>query len=57
MTEKMAEELSDKKLQQLKEQPIVESYVNLSENGEWVVHKTVITDIKSRSYMDKVMAE
>ena len=39
-------ELSDKKIEQLNKQPIVETRINRSEDGKWVVHKTTITDIK-----------
>jgi hypothetical protein len=43
-------ELSARKIEQLKKQPIIESVVLKSEDGEWVIHKTVITDIKPVSY-------
>lgn len=48
-------ELSAKKIEQLKKQPIIESVVMKSEDGEWLIHKTVITDIKPMSYFEKVM--
>lgn len=48
-------ELSAKKIEQLRKQPIIESVVLKSEDGEWVIHKTVITDIKPISYFEKVM--
>ncbi len=48
-------ELSAKKIEQLRKQPIIESVVLKSEDGEWVIHKTVITDIKPVSYFQKVM--
>lgn len=48
-------ELSDKKIEELQEQPIVESTTTMSEDGKWCVHKTIITDIKSREYMEKVL--
>lgn len=37
-------------------QPIIESSVGLSEDRKWVMHKTVITDIKPISYVEKVLA-
>lgn len=35
--------------------PIVESFVSLSADKKWILHKTVITDIKPVSYMQKVL--
>ncbi len=49
-------ELSAVKIQQINKQPIVESFLSLSEDKKWVIHKTVITDIKPVSYFEKVMA-
>ena len=49
-------ELSAVKIQQINKQPIVESSVSKSEDGKWLIHKTVITDIKPVSYFEKVMA-
>ena len=49
-------ELSALKIQQINKQPIVESSVSKSEDGKWLIHKTVITDIKPVSYFQKVMA-
>jgi hypothetical protein len=49
-------ELSEQKIEDLREQPILESFTNVSEDGKWVVHRTIITDIKSRKYIDKVLA-
>ena len=47
--------LGEKKLEQLSKQPIIESFVNKSQDGKWIVHKTTITDIKPMSYFDKVL--
>ena len=46
-TEQQAEAvvLSEKKVEQLAKQPIIESFVSRSQDGRRVVHKTVITDI------------
>ena len=47
-------ELSEKKIEQLNKQPIVETSIKRSEDGKWVVHKTTITDIKPVTYFVKV---
>ena len=49
-------ELSEKKVEQLNKQPIVETSIRRSEDGKWVVHKTTITDIKPISYFEKVLS-
>lgn len=46
-------ELSETKIEQLNKQPIVETQVSKSKG--WIIHKTIITDIKPLSYMQKVM--
>ncbi|MDO8564210.1 MAG: hypothetical protein Q7R87_04325 [Nanoarchaeota archaeon] len=48
-------ELSSVKIQQLSKQPIIESSVSLSEDKRWVIHRTIITDIKPFSYYEKVL--
>lgn len=48
-------ELSARKIEQLRRQPIIESVVLKSEDGEWILHKTIITDIKPVSYFEKVV--
>jgi hypothetical protein len=48
-------ELSARKIEQLRKQPIIESVILKSEDGEWILHKTIITDIKPVSYFEKVM--
>ena len=50
-------ELNSKKLEQLKKMPIIESVITKSEDGQWVIHKTVITDIKPVSYYEKVIED
>lgn len=54
-TPKTKPELSAVKIEQLNKQPIVEATVQLSEDKKWVVHKTIITDIKPVSYFEKVL--
>jgi hypothetical protein len=48
--------LSDKKEEQLRDMPIVESRYFLSEDGKYIVHKTTFTDIKPVLYLEKVLA-
>ncbi|MCD6464465.1 hypothetical protein J7L02_03020 [Candidatus Woesearchaeota archaeon] len=48
-------ELSPKKVEQLNKQPIVETVIARSEDGKWLVHKTIITDIKPVTYYEKVL--
>ena len=43
--------LGEKKIEQLSRQPIIESFVTVSQDGKWVVHKTIITDIKLAHHM------
>ena len=52
----MSVELSAVKIEQLSKQPIIESVLNVSEDGKWIIHRTMITDIKPRSYFEKVLA-
>jgi len=47
--------LSEKKIAQLNKQPLLETSVSLSKDGKWVIHKTIITDIKSVKYFEKVL--
>ena len=47
--------LSKIKQQQLSRQPILETQISKSEDGKWVIHKTIITDIKPVSYFEKVL--
>jgi len=48
-------EFSEKRLEQIKNMPIVESRVAKSKDGKFVMHKTVITDIKPVKYYEAVM--
>ena len=48
-------ELSSVKIQQLNKQPIIESSFALSEDGNWVITKITTTDLKPRSYFEKVL--
>ena len=53
--DKMPEELSPTKIEQLNKMPIVESTVSKSDDGKWVIHKTTITSIKSIKYYQKML--
>ena len=57
MAEKKTEktQLSETKREQINQQPILESAVRLSEDKKWVIHRTIITDIKPATYWSKVM--
>ena len=49
-------QLSERKIEQLSKQPIIENSILKSEDGKWIIHKTTITDIKPISYFEKVLA-
>ena len=51
----MAEELTPTKIEQLNKMPIVESSVGKSDDGKWVIHRTVITSIKPIKYYQKML--
>ena len=56
-TKQQTEQLSKTKIEQLNKQPVVESVLSKSEDGKWLIHKTIITDIKPVSYFEKVLAK
>ena len=47
--------LTNTKEEQLKKMPIVEARVFKSKSGKFMVHKTVITDIKPLEYYNAVL--
>lgn len=53
--ENKKQELSAVKIEQLNKQPIIETAISVSEDRKWVIHKTIITDIKPMGYLEKVM--
>ena len=55
MEEVQTIELTQRKIQELNEQPVVETFMYISQDGKWFVHKTMITDIKSVNYVKRVM--
>ena len=48
-------ELTEKKIEQLLKQPIIESQVRKSKDGQWVIHRTIMTDIRPIKYLERVM--
>jgi len=53
MEEKL--ELSEKKVEELQKQPIIESSMFKSMDGKWFIHKTTTTTIKPVTYVEKIM--
>ncbi|RMF06051.1 hypothetical protein D6764_03270 [Candidatus Woesearchaeota archaeon] len=47
--------LSEKMEDQLRKMPVIESRVFKSKDGRFLVHKTVITDIKPLTYYEAVI--
>ena len=56
-TKMEAMELSEKKIEELRKQPVIETKVRKSNDGRWVIHQTKITDIKPVNYFEKVLEE
>ncbi|MDP2750930.1 MAG: hypothetical protein Q8O89_08930 [Nanoarchaeota archaeon] len=52
---KQRQELSESKIEQLNKQPIIETSIKKSENGMFVIHRTIITDIRPTKYYEKVL--
>ena len=48
-------EFNEKRLKELAKMPIVESKVAKSKDEKYVIHRTIITDIKPVGYYEKVM--
>jgi len=38
-----------------KNEPIIETQISKSRDGRWVIHKTIITDIKPVTYFEQVL--
>ena len=47
--------LSNKKEEQLKKMPLVESRFSKSKDGRFIIHKTIITTIRPTTYFEKIM--
>ena len=50
-------ELSETKVRELMNQPIIENSWFKSTYDKWLVHKTIITDIKPLAYLEKVLSD
>ncbi len=50
-------ELTDRKVEQLMEQPVIESSMFKSMDGKWFIHKTTTTTIKPVKYVEKVLSD
>jgi hypothetical protein len=48
--------LTNFKEEQLKKMPMMEFIVRKSKDGKYIIHKTIITDIKPIAYYDKVLS-
>ena len=48
--------LTNKRENQLKRMPLIESKFNKSKDGKYVIHKTTITTIRPLAYFEKVVA-
>ncbi|MGE0793599.1 MAG: hypothetical protein AB7V77_05475 [Candidatus Woesearchaeota archaeon] len=47
--------LTNKKEEQLKRMPLIESKVLKSKDGKYVIHRTTITTIRPTAYFEKVL--
>ena len=47
--------IGEKKLEQLKKMPVIETAVFKSKDGNFIVNKTTITDIKPVNYFQAVL--
>lgn len=54
--EKESVELSEQLIEKLLRSPHIESKMSLSKDGRFFIHRTVITDIKPMSYVEKVVS-
>ena len=49
--------LTNKKEEQLRKMPLVQSSFVKSKDGRYLIHRTTITTIRPIAYMEKVLAE
>ena len=47
---------SERDIEKLLKMPNIESKYQLSKDGRFLIHRTIITDIKPMSYMEKVVS-
>ena len=48
--------LTNKKEEQIRKMPLIESHFSKSKNGKYLIHKTTITTIRPVQYFEKVIA-
>ena len=48
--------LSNRKEQQLKKMPIIQSRIKASRNGRYIIQQTVITNVKPIEYYNAILA-
>ena len=53
-TQEVKQERSQEQMQ--RNEPIIETSITKSKNGKYLIHKTVITDIKPVKYYEKVFS-
>ncbi len=49
--------LSNKKEEQLKRMPNVESVFSKSKDGKYLIHRTIITTVRPVEYFEKILSE
>lgn len=49
--------LTDKKEQQLKKMPLIESRLSKSKDGKYLIHRTIITHIRPLAYYKAILEE
>ena len=47
-------EMTETHFLKLQKMPQIENQIRKSDDGKWVIHKTIITDIKSVKYFEKM---
>lgn len=50
-------EANEKLLKKLAKQPIIETRAGLSKDRKWLIHTTIITDIKKIEYYEKILGK
>ncbi len=53
--ENRQKQLSESKIEQLNKQPIIETSIKKSDDGRFVIHRTIITDIRPAKYHEKAL--
>ena len=48
--------LTYKKEQQLRKMPLIQSKIKVSKNGRYIIHQTVLTNIKPIEYYNAILA-